>query len=147
VPLRVRRADVEDLQALLGLLSQLHEDEPPLGPGPARLAALDRILSAPGRVLLLAEGEGLAIGTLDLLIVENLTRGGRPWATIENLVVDRAHRRLGAGGALLSAATEIAREAGCYKLQLVSHSRRAGAHALYEQAGFDALVTGFRQYL
>ena len=147
MPLRVRRADVEDLDALLELLSQLHEEEPPLAPGPGRLAALAGILSAPGRVLLLAEGDGLAIGTLDLLVVENLTRGGRPWATIENLVVDRAHRRLGAGGALLSAATEIAREAGCYKLQLVSHSRRAGAHAFYEQAGFDAPATGFRQYL
>jgi GNAT superfamily N-acetyltransferase len=145
--LRVRRADRDDLGAVLALLSELHEQEPPLQPDDAAAETFERMLASPGRVLLLAEAGGAAVGTLDLLVVENLTRGARPWAVIENFVVDRAHRRMGIGSALLGAAAEIAREAGAFKLQLVSHARREAAHAAYERAGFDAPVRGFRRYL
>lgn len=144
---RVRRADGDDLATLLALLSQLHEDEPPAEPD-ARLAeTFELMLDTPGRVVLLAERGRLAVGTLDLLVAANLTRGGRPWAAIENFVVERSHRRQGVGGALLGAAVEIARGAGAFKLQLVSHARREAAHAAYESHGFDAPVRGFRRYL
>jgi len=48
---------------------------------------------------------------------------------------------------LLESAIGKAKEAGCYKIQLVSATRRDAAHALYESTGFDADVSGFRRYL
>jgi GNAT superfamily N-acetyltransferase len=145
--LHIRLACAEDASALLALLSQLHDETEPTEPTEALRDTLGRILATRGRVLLIAELEGTAVGTLDLLVVENLTRGARPWAAIENFVVDRAHRRLGVGRALLDAAVEIASNAGCFKLQLVSHGSRTAAHAVYERAGFDAPARGFRRYL
>jgi hypothetical protein len=50
------------------------------------------ILGMPGRSLLVAEVDDTVVGTIDLLIVPNVTHGGRPWAIVENLIVDEAAR-------------------------------------------------------
>jgi GNAT superfamily N-acetyltransferase len=143
----VRSAVAEDLAELLALLSQLHEHDAPQAVTDELSATFAEILSERSRALLVACRDGAIVGTLDLLAVANLTRGGRPWAGIENLVVDAASRRQGIGRALLDVAADVAREAGCTKLQLVSHDRRSAAHELYSQVGFTAPVRGYRRYL
>jgi GNAT superfamily N-acetyltransferase len=125
----------------------MHDDAPALSVTAASRATFRRILGDGSRVLLVAEYRGRVIGTLDLFLLENLTRDGRPWAGIENFVVDEHFRRKGFGRHLLDAAISMARDAGCYKVQLVSHVDRLAAHVLYEQAGFTAPVRGYRRYL
>jgi ribosomal protein S18 acetylase RimI-like enzyme len=144
--LLVRSARSEDLPELVSLLGQLHAEDAP--PDMERLSAtFAQMLATPARAVLVAcVGEAL-VGTLDLEVVANLTHGGRPWAGIENVVVDAAYRRRGVGRALAEVAVELAREAGCYKLQLLSREDRQAAHALYEASGFDVRVRGFRRYL
>jgi GNAT superfamily N-acetyltransferase len=144
----VRSAVAEDLAELLALLSQLHEHDAPQTVTDELSATFAEILAESSRVLLVACRDGAIVGTLDLLVVANLTRGGRPWAGIENVVVDAACRRRGVGRALLEVAADVAREAGCTKLQLVSHDRRgAAADELYRWSGFSAPVRGYRRYL
>jgi GNAT superfamily N-acetyltransferase len=143
----VRRAQPGDLSGVLAVLSQMHADTPTLSVTAGNRAIFRRILDDDSRVLLVAESTGRIIGTIDLFLLENLSRGGRPWAGIENFVVDEHCRRNGFGRQLLDAAVSVAREAGCYKVQLVSHADRHAAHALYEQAGFTAPVRGYRRYL
>ncbi len=146
--LLVRRAGAADLAELLVLFSQLHEGEPPEPVDEQLSATFAEILAAwSTRAILVACRDGALVGTLDLLVVANLTRGGRPWASIENVVVDAACRRQGIGQALLAVAVDLARETGCSKLQLISREERAGAHELYIGAGFTAPVRGFRRYL
>jgi GNAT superfamily N-acetyltransferase len=144
--LEVRRAIPEDLPAVLRLLSQMHD-----APASADTESLQRtfkeILASPSRALLVAIHDAEVLGTLDLFVMANLTRGGRPWAGIENLVVDVDHRREGTASALVQTAVDIASEVGCYKVQLVSHERRGAAHDLYRRAGFEAPVRGYRRYL
>jgi GNAT superfamily N-acetyltransferase len=144
--LEIRGATSDDLPAVLGLLSQMH-DKPAGGQAHGLEATFRQILASPSRTLLLAVQGDLAVGTLDLFVMANLTRGGRPWAGIENLVVDAGHRRQGIGSALIDVAIDLARQLDCYKLQLVSHERRAAAHDLYRRAEFDAPVHGYRRYL
>jgi GNAT superfamily N-acetyltransferase len=144
----VRSAAAEDLAELLALLSQLHEHEAPQTVTDELRATFAEILASGGRAVLVACRDGAIVGTLDLLVVANLTRGGRPWAGIENVVVDAVCRRQGIGRALLDVAADVAREAGCTKLQLVSHDRRgAAADELYSRSGFTAPVRGYRRYL
>lgn len=145
--LTIRSATKEDLPELLKLLGQLHGEEPHDAITKELKGAAEDVLSNPLRTLLVAEREGEMVGTLDLIVVPNLTRGGKPWGVIENVVVDVAQRRQGIGGSLLDSAVEIARGRGCYKLQLVSHQKRDAAHALYRHAHFDAPVQGYRRYL
>jgi GNAT superfamily N-acetyltransferase len=93
-----------------------------------------------------AELEGAVVGTADLLVVPNLTHRGDPWAIVENVVVATAARRRGVGRALLSHAVELARRAGCYKLQLLSMKHRTEAHAFYRSLGIEPVAEGFRIY-
>jgi GNAT superfamily N-acetyltransferase len=145
--LLVRRAVAEDLSGLLALLSQLHEQDAPQALSDELRATFAEILASSTRAILVAVRDGALAGTLDLLVVANITRGGRPWAGIENVVVDAGCRRQGVGRTLMAVAVELARKAGCSKLQLVSGEQRTPAHALYREAGFAAPVRGYRRYL
>lgn len=145
----IRAAGRDDLAAVRALLDELHATPDPWDDARAA-AALEAILADPRRRLLIAEaddGDGEPAGTIDVIVVPNLTRGARPYAVIENVVVAARFRRRGIGRALLDAAVAHARAEGCYKLQLVSAAQRGEAHALYAAAGFSAAFQGYRLYL
>lgn len=148
----VRPARLDDLDSLLVLLREFGGI-----PAPGRTAAepadgdrareiLASVLKQPGRALLVADKDGEIVGTADLLIVPNLMRNGAPWAILENVVVTQRLRRQGIGRALLKEAIRQARDAGSYKLQLLSNKHRTDAHSFYESVGFVANAEGFRLY-
>jgi GNAT superfamily N-acetyltransferase len=64
----------------------------------------------------------------------NLTRGGRPYGWVENVVTHPDWRRMGIGKRLLHAALSAAWGARCYKVMLLTS--REQTHAFYESAGF-----------
>jgi GNAT superfamily N-acetyltransferase len=146
----VRPAVVADVPALLDLYQQLSgglAPEPPLTVAEAD-AKFAGIAADPDRTVLVATVDGVIAGTVDLLIVRpSLTHGGRPWAAVENVVVDDRHHRRGVGRALMEEAARRAREADCHRLQLLSSQRRTEAHAFYRAIGMDASPQGFRLFL
>ena len=144
----VRRATASDLEALSRLYVQLAGDVVESGPAPPeRAAEVFELIEADGRrTLLVAEADGAVVGSVDLLVVANLTHRGRPWAIIENVIVDESARRTGAGRALMTEAHRLAADAGVYELQLMSNLRRAGAHQFYESLGYRPVAKGFRIY-
>jgi ribosomal protein S18 acetylase RimI-like enzyme len=145
----VREATVGDLPRLVFLYEQLAEGRLEAKPAPEAQARklLVELSSQPGRALVVAEVDGIVVGTLDLLIVANLTHGGAPWGVIENVVVDESARRSGVGGTLIEDAVRRCTDAGCYKIQLLSNKRRTAAHEFYRNVGFEAVAEGFRRYL
>jgi N-acetylglutamate synthase-like GNAT family acetyltransferase len=148
---QVRRATADDLPQLLNLLPQLATDasgtDPYDIPEDRASRAFDEIEADNAHALLVAEDGGRVIGTLHLVIVPNLTHHAHPWAAVENLVVDASRRRSGVAHKLLEDAVRRAREAGCYKVQLLSRSEREEAHSLYGSLGFEASAVGFRLYM
>lgn len=144
----IRAATVADLPVLRALFAQLQATPPWRDEQePAARALMEATMADPDRDLLVAEADGRVVAMLDVVIVRNLSHGLRPWATFENLAVDPAHRRRGIARALIGRATDIARERGCYKAQFLSGATRVEAHRVYEAAGFDFPVRGFRRYL
>jgi len=145
----VRRAAATDLEQLLALYREL--SDPPEQPGPPAgaeaEAALAATLADPSRHLVVATVNGEVVGTADLLIVANLTHGARPWGIVENVVVTHTHRGTGVGSAVLEHLIAIARQAGCYKVQLLSAKHRRNAHAFYRAIGFEPVAEGFKLYL
>lgn len=113
----------------------------------AAVRAWTRIETDPDRSVLVAERRGQIIGTLDLIVVANLTHDAQPWAVIDNVVVDAACRRIGVGRALMDEAVDRAAQAGCYKVELLSHERRHTAHAFYRAMGFENSAEGFRRHI
>jgi GNAT superfamily N-acetyltransferase len=148
VTVAVRRAAQADLDALLALFAENAEGDPARAPGERTHAAaiLAETLADPNRTLLVAELDSEVVGTTDLLLVPSLPHGGRPWAIVENVFVTEPARRHGVGRALLARVAELAEQAGCYKLQLLSANHRASAHAFYDQIGLQPLAVGFRRY-
>jgi ribosomal protein S18 acetylase RimI-like enzyme len=143
--INVRPASQADVPALLGLYAELHPADPP----PATQSALDvwrAIEAQQGRMVFVAHSAATVVGTVDCAVLPNLTRGARPFMLVENVVVSAGYRRAGVGSALLDAAVHLARQAGCYKVQLLSRAERDAAHALYESRGFRPVAQGYRVY-
>jgi GNAT superfamily N-acetyltransferase len=141
-----RPATESDVPSLLALYAQLHPDDQPLASETA-LRIWREVAAQPGRTVLLAELDGRVLGTADCAVLANLTRGGRPFVLVENVVVDAASRRRGVGSCLLDAAISLARSIDSYKVQLLSHKDRTEAHAFYESHGFRDIAHGYRRYL
>lgn len=146
--LLIRRATEADLPRLVELYQQLSLDDAREDPGPplpeVYLEVFRRIEADPNYHVLLGEAAGRIVGSATVIVVPNLTYRGRPWAEIENVVVDDAERGSGYGKALIREAIEVARRAGCYRISLTSNNRREDAHRFYESLGFRRSHQGFR---
>jgi len=144
----VRAATEEDIPRILELYNDLTSTGEQSRPS---LDDVQRVISEiafmPGHELLVAEEDGVVVGTMVLLIVPNLSHGALPWAIIENVVIDGKYRRRGIGRLLMEYAIKQARKAGCYKVQLLSNKQRHEAHQFYQTLGFETSAYGFRLYL
>jgi GNAT superfamily N-acetyltransferase len=146
----VREACRSDLDDLLVLYVELAEDRSGAAPADAATsgAVLDAITQDRSRRLVVATVDGKVVGTVDLVIVPNLTHAGKPWAVVENVIVAREFRRQGVASQLMHHVIDTARSAGCYKVQLHSGKQRAAeAHEFYRRLGFEAVAEGFKLFL
>jgi GNAT superfamily N-acetyltransferase len=115
----------------------------------AQREAWSRMMGREGLTVYVAWSADDAIGTTALLVMPHITYSCRPTAFLESMYVREEHRRQGVARMMVERVLEDAREAGCYKVQLLTHKRHAddGAHAFYRSMGFDAEAEGFRRYL
>jgi GNAT superfamily N-acetyltransferase len=144
----VRDATRKDLPRIVELLMQLSVDHPQElleEPLPASYgAAFDDVERDDRQRLLVLEVDGRTVGTLAVVVVPNVGHQGKPFALVENVVVDEAARGQGHGETLMRAALAFARKAGCYKVSLFSNKRRLDAHRFYSKLGFEPRHEGFR---
>jgi GNAT superfamily N-acetyltransferase len=125
-----------DLEPLLALYSELHPGDEPIDPARAE-AIWSAILANPDHICLGGFVGDELVTSCAVAIVANLTRGGRPYAVIENVVTSSARRRKGYASALLWAAIDRCWLRDCYKVMLMSAAGRTEAHSFYESLGFD----------
>lgn len=131
----VREAAREDLAAVLSLYAHMHDvDE--IADECALEQAWEDILADPRTHLFLLECGGVPVSTCVLYILQNLTRGARPYGLIENVVTRREFRNRGFGTVLLTAVLEYAWNENCYKVMLLTGRREQNVFRLYEKAGF-----------
>ncbi|MDW6020786.1 GNAT family N-acetyltransferase [Mesorhizobium sp. BAC0120] len=141
--LHIRTATRADLPALLLLYDQLHPDGPALSMQDATVI-LDRFLRYDGSAVLLGFKDEALVTSCSLVVVPNLTRGGAPYALIENVITDAKSRKRGYGQAILQEAVSVAWQSGCYKVMLLTGSKDRGTLRFYERAGFEQSKTGFQ---
>ena len=142
----VREAVASDLPGLLKLYLHLHETRLP--DAQRAEAAWRKILSDPDHHLIVYDLDGEPVSSCACVIVPNLTRNARPYALIENVVTREDCRGRGYATACLARAREIAEEAGCYKIMLLTGAKDAATLDFYRRAGFDdAEKTAFIQRL
>jgi len=142
--LSIRPATDDDVPALLALYDHLSSDNDPCPPA---LAAknIARIAAISGSAVLVGAVNDALVTSCTVIVIPNLSRGGRPYAVIENVVTHPDHRVRGYGTAVLNAASEQAWAQGCYKVMLSTGSTRPATLSFYESAGFEQSRTGFQK--
>jgi ribosomal protein S18 acetylase RimI-like enzyme len=128
----------ELLDGLNHLLPQLSSSAPPL-----TMEDLEQLLTADSVTLLVAENEGVLVGTLTLIVFP-IPTGIRAW--IEDVVVDKDTRGLGVGAALTTAAVDVAASHGVRTVDLTSRPSRVAANALYVKLGFEPRETNVYRF-
>ncbi len=139
----IRAAGPRDVPGLLRLYRQLHPHDPKLSPDEA-VDLLERFTGLHGSAVYLALRAGTIVSTCALAVIPNLTRGGMPYAVIENVVTDRDSRRRGYAAKVLTHAIEAAWSCGCYKVMLLTGTREPATLRFYEAVGFEQSKTGFQ---
>jgi GNAT superfamily N-acetyltransferase len=139
----IRAALPSDLEGLLNLYPHLNPSDELISRdlAPSRLDAINQL---PGSAVLLGLLGDDLVASCTLIVIPNLTNGGKPYALIENVVTDARHRGQGYGTRLLRAAVAAAWEAGCYKVMLMTGSKQPSTLKFYENAGFEQTKTGFQ---
>lgn len=139
----LRPAASDDLPGLLALYAELNPADPPLEAATA-MHRFEAILAQPGMTICLAVRGGVPLASCTLVIVPNLTRGGAPYALIENVVTHSSARRQGLGRAVIGYAMDTAWKAECYKVMLLTGRSDTGAYDFYTRCGFKQDKTGFQ---
>jgi N-acetylglutamate synthase-like GNAT family acetyltransferase len=133
----VRKATIIDLPKILELYKELNPEDEELDLVTAQ-SIWKNSESKNSVTYLVAFDNNDIVGTCNIAIIDNLTRSGRPYAIIENVITSVKSRRKGIGKELIEKAVELAQSSNCYKVILLSSSKRSEAHKFYESIGFNS---------
>ncbi|MCI5905440.1 MAG: GNAT family N-acetyltransferase [Oscillospiraceae bacterium] len=143
----IREITPSDLDGLLKLYTQLHGNEIPDKTDDV-LMLWNRIISDKEHHIIVAEEDGKIVSSCVCVIVPNLTHSQRPYALVENVVTDENYRSRGLATACLDYAKSIAQKENCYKIMLMTGSKKESTLNFYRRAGYNSSdKTAFIQWL
>lgn len=143
----VREANNEDLEELLQLYLFLHEEEIPEESEHLRIT-WNQITEDKNYHILVNEIDGIIVSSCTCVIIPNLTRGIRPYAFVENVVTHSDYRGKGYATECLNYAKKVAEDEQCYKMMLLTGSKRQSTLDFYRRAGYNSEdKTAFIQWI
>ena len=132
----IREITEADFDGLMTLYMQLHDN--PFPEKDERVIALwQRILADPDHHIIVCEEDGKIVSSCVCVIIPNLTHGQRPYAFVETVITDENYRGRGPATACLDFAREIANRENCYKMMLLTGSKKDSTLRFYERAGYN----------
>lgn len=142
----IREITADDYDGLMSLYLHLHETEKPAFN--TAKSVWEKILADENYHIIVAVENGEIVSSCTVVVVPNLTRGVRPYARVENVVTHTDYRGKGLATACLNRARELAAEAGCYNIALLTGSKLESTLKFYENAGYNRTEkTGFIMWL
>lgn len=79
----------------------------------------------------------MVVSSVTLVVIRNLTHNLRPYSVIENVVTHSDYRNKGFASALIEKASTIAKDNDCYKIMLMTGSKKESTLRFYERCGFS----------
>ncbi len=150
--MHIRRATSTDVPHIVQMLAndelgKLREDfRNPLPD--SYYKAFDNIANDPNQELVVIEnGDGDVIGTLQLSFIQYLTYQGGIRAQIEAVRVHEQYRKKGIGRQLFLWAIERSKEKGAHVVQLTTDKKRPDALEFYKSLGFKDSHEGMKLHL
>lgn len=143
----IREAVYEDLDGMLELYLHLHETSIPEHDD--NLARVwDKMISDDDYHIIVNVIDGKIVSSCSCIIIPNLTHNVRPFALVEYVVTHADYRGKGYGTDCLNYAREIAKRENCYKIMLMTGSKRPETLRFYKNAGYSSAdKTGFSQLI
>ncbi len=87
--------------------------------------------------MIVAEENRKIISSCVCVIIPNLTHNQQPYAFIENVITDEKYRNKGLATQCLNYAREIAIKENCYKMMLLTGSKKESTLNFYRKAGYN----------
>lgn len=133
----VREALDNELDDLLKLYLYLHEKSVPEMTEHLK-NTWDMIVQDKNHHIIVNEIEGKIVSSCVCVIIPNLTRNIRPYAFIENVVTHEDYRGKGYATECLNYARGIAEKSNCYKMMLLTGSKKDTTLNFYSNAGYNS---------
>lgn len=137
MPCMIREIVKNDLDGLLRLYRQLHDNSMPEKTAELLEIWDDMIQDKNHHVIVAEEKEGI-VSSCVCIIIPNLTHNQRPYAFIENVITNEKFRKRGLATQCLNFAKEIALKENCYKMMLLTGSRKKSTLDFYKKAGYNS---------
>lgn len=145
--IEIREARKTDLKHLLALYTQLNNNQMPILDENLEQLWKD-ILSDPNHHIIVGIIEEKIVSSCVLIIIKNLTHNQRPYALIENVITSEECRGKGYATAILNFAKTIAESENCYKIVLMTGSKKESTSNFYKRVGYnDKDKTAFIQWI
>lgn len=143
----VREVEDSELNELLKLYLYLHEESLPEMTEHLR-ETWTTIMQDKNHHIIIKEVDGKIVSSCVCVIIPNLTRNIRPYAFIENVVTHGDYRGNGYATECLNYAKKIAEKTNCYKMMLLTGSKKDSTLNFYKNAGYNSAdKTAFIQWL
>ena len=98
--------------------------------------------------IIVNEVDNKIVSSCVCVIIPNLTRNIRPYALIENVVTREDYRGKGYATECLNYTKQIAEKENCYKMMLLTGSKKDTTLKFYRNAGYNSSdKTAFVQWL
>ena len=133
----IREIVKNDLDGLLRLYMQLHDNLMP-DKTSELLQIWDDIFQDKNHHVIVAEENGEIKSSCVCVIIRNLTHNQQPYAFIENVITDEKFRKRGLATQCLDYAKEIAIKENCYKIILLTGSKKKSTLDFYRKAGYNS---------
>jgi len=143
----VREVNENELNKLLELYLHLHEKSVPEMTEHLR-KVWKTIMQDANHHIIVKVIDGKIVSSCVCVVIPNLTRNIRPYAFIENVATHADYRGKGYATECLNYAKEIAENENCYKMMLLTGSKKEETLKFYGNAGYNSSdKTAFIQWL
>ena len=143
----IREITEKDFEGLMQLYMQLHNN--PMPEQTEEIMSIwNRILNDSDHHIIVAEEDRKIVSSCVCVIIPNLTHNQQPYAFVENVITDENYRGRGLATACLDYAKKLAEAENCYKLMLLTGSKKESTLNFYRQAGYNSEdKTAFIQWI
>ena len=142
--MEIREIKLSEINNVLNLIDEYDRKKSKHPSGKQIKNIYDNLISTGGEIIGAFDDEKL-IGTCTLNLCPNLSWSGRPYAIIENVIVTKKRRNEGVGKSILNFALKLAENKNCYKVALLTGSKKESVHKFYKTSGFTGSKTGYQK--
>ncbi len=133
---KIREALPKDYASIMSLYRQLQPEDPIVDESKGKLV-FENIIESGINFLLIGEIGNSVVSSCYLNVIPNLTRELHPYAVLENVITDQDFRNKGIGKSIIQYAINMAWEADCYKVMLLTGRKEESTLKFYKSCGFQ----------